>query len=88
MPEFDVHVQAFNHTFAQVRSISVTGPDGEDVAAVPLIYNPGTEAAGISAPLVDTPVDDERGRFVCKTQVYFIFPPFSLSFQLTLPLFE
>ncbi|KAL7628670.1 hypothetical protein AAE478_000185 [Parahypoxylon ruwenzoriense] len=59
--EYDTWVQPFNHTFAQVRSISVTGPDGEAVDVVPLIYNPGTDAGGITAPLVDTPVDDERG---------------------------
>ncbi|KAI1779520.1 peptidase family M28 [Hypoxylon cercidicola] len=59
--QYDTLVQPFNHTFAQVRSISVTGPDGEAVEVVPLIYNPGTDAGPISAPLIDTPVDDERG---------------------------
>ncbi|KAI1374118.1 peptidase family M28 [Hypoxylon crocopeplum] len=60
-PEYDTYVQPFNHTFAQVLSISVTGPEGEAVDVVPLIYNPGTDAAGIEAPLIDTPVDDARG---------------------------
>lgn len=55
-------VQPFNHTFNEVRSISVTGPDGEDEEVVALIYNPGTPLPdGITAPLIDTPVDDERG---------------------------
>lgn len=57
--------QPFNHTFNQVRSIAVTGPDGEDVEAVPLIYNPGTPLPdGITGSLIDTPVDDERGKFL------------------------
>ncbi|RYP49734.1 hypothetical protein DL768_004603 [Monosporascus sp. mg162] len=60
--KFTSWVQPFNHTFNQVRSISVTGPNGEDVEVVALIYNPGTPLPdGITAPLIDTPVDDERG---------------------------
>ncbi|KAI0385857.1 hypothetical protein F5Y04DRAFT_158631 [Hypomontagnella monticulosa] len=59
--EYDTFVQPFNASFAQVRSIAVTGPDGENVEVVPLLYNPGTDPAGISAPLIDTPVDDARG---------------------------
>jgi aminopeptidase Y len=64
-PEFQkltTWVQPFNTTFAQVLEISVTGPDGEDVEVVPLLYNPATPLPdGITAPLVDTPVDDTRG---------------------------
>ncbi|KAI1488248.1 hypothetical protein F5X96DRAFT_93170 [Biscogniauxia mediterranea] len=59
--EYDTWVQPFNHTFAQVREISVTGPEGEAVDVIPLIYNPGTGDEGITAPLIDTPVDDARG---------------------------
>ncbi|KAI6093355.1 peptidase family M28 [Hypoxylon rubiginosum] len=59
--QYDTLVQPFNHTFAQVLSISVAGPDGGAVDVVPLIYNPGTDDRPVSAPLVDTPVDDERG---------------------------
>ncbi|KAH9902148.1 hypothetical protein F4778DRAFT_110779 [Xylariomycetidae sp. FL2044] len=58
---FDTVVQPFNHTFAQVLSMRVTGPDGEAVESVPLIYNPGTDGGPVTASLVDTPVDDERG---------------------------
>ncbi|KAI8624688.1 peptidase family M28 [Xylariaceae sp. FL1651] len=60
-PEYDTWVQPFNHTFAQVLEISVTGPEGEDVDVIPLIYNPGTDDGPITAPLIDTPVDDARG---------------------------
>lgn len=57
----DAHKQYFNHTFAQIRDISVTGPDGESVEVIALTYNPATPAEGITAPLIDIPVDDERG---------------------------
>ncbi|KAI1334490.1 hypothetical protein F5Y15DRAFT_401620 [Xylariaceae sp. FL0016] len=60
-PEYDTWTQAFNHSYAEVLEMSVTGPDGEDVETVSLIYNPGTDEDGITAPLIDTPVDDERG---------------------------
>lgn len=51
----------FNHTFAQIRDISVTGPDGESVEVIALTYNPATPSDGITAPLINTPVDDVRG---------------------------
>lgn len=55
-------VQPFNHTFEQTREISVTGPEGEDVYVLTLLYNEATPVPdGVTAPLVDTPVDDERG---------------------------
>lgn len=55
-------VQAFNHTFEQTREISVTGPDGEDVYVLTLLYNAATPVPeGVTGVLVDTPVDDVRG---------------------------
>ncbi|GAW14405.1 hypothetical protein ANO14919_038070 [Xylariales sp. No.14919] len=60
-PEYDTTVQYFDHLYNEVREISVTGPDGESVDVIPLIYNPGTDDGPIKAPLIDTPVDDERG---------------------------
>lgn len=60
--EFDTYVQPFTHPFETTRSISVTGPDDEDVYVISLQYNTATPLpGGISAPLVDTPVDDVRG---------------------------
>ncbi|KAI1119376.1 peptidase family M28 [Nemania sp. NC0429] len=59
--EFDTTVQEFTHLYNEVREISVTGPDGESVPAVSLIYNPGTDNGPIKAALIDTPVDDDRG---------------------------
>lgn len=61
-PEFDTWVQSFNHTFEQTRKITLTGPDGEDVEVMSLLYNNATPLPGGSAgALIDTPVDDERG---------------------------
>lgn len=58
----DTTVQPFNHTFEQTRNISVTGPAGEDIYVITLLYNTATPLpGGISAPLIDTPVDDTRG---------------------------
>ncbi|KAL2151792.1 hypothetical protein VTH82DRAFT_6890 [Thermothelomyces myriococcoides] len=60
--EFDTVVQAFNYTYAKTNQIKVTGPEGEDVIVVSPQYNPSTPLPdGVTAPLVDTPVDDERG---------------------------
>jgi hypothetical protein len=64
-PEYDTFVQPFNHTYAEVLELSLTGPDGESVSTTPLIYNPGTDNGPIKAPLIDTPVDDARGMFCC-----------------------
>lgn len=77
--EYDTFVQPFNASFAQVRSISVTGPDGENVEVVPLLYNPGTDPAGISAPLIDTPVDDERGKQDIQLPYKPLFPDFLVN---------
>ncbi|KAI0404304.1 peptidase family M28 [Xylaria palmicola] len=60
-PEYDTTVQYFDHLYNEVREISLTGPDGEAVEVVTLIYNPGTDDGPIKAPLIDTPVDDSRG---------------------------
>lgn len=59
--EIDTFVQPFNHTFEQTRDIWVKGPDGEDVYVISLLYNSPTPPEGTTAPLIDTPVDDERG---------------------------
>lgn len=60
-PEYDTTVQYFDHLYSEVREISVTGPDGEPVEAITLIYNSGTDDGPVKAPLIDTPVDDTRG---------------------------
>lgn len=63
--EFDSWLQYFNHTFEQTREISVTGPDGNDVPVITLLYNTATPPpGGITATLIDTPVDDTRGACV------------------------
>lgn len=60
--QFDTSLQYFNHTFEQTREISVTGPDGEDVDVITLLYNNATPVpGGVTAELIDTPVDDARG---------------------------
>jgi hypothetical protein len=60
--EFDTYVQPFTHTFEATRSISVTGPEGDDVYVITLQYNTATPLpGGITAQLIDTPVDDARG---------------------------
>jgi hypothetical protein len=60
--EFDTFIQPFNHTYDKTLQINVTGPAGEDVFVISPQYNPPTSLpGGITAGLVDTPVDDERG---------------------------
>lgn len=60
--EFDTYVQPFTHTFETTRNISVTGPEGNDVYVITLQYNTATPLpGGITAKLIDTPVDDVRG---------------------------
>lgn len=60
--EMDTWVQPFTHTFENTRDIKLRGPDGEDVFVLTLMYNHATPLPdGVTAPLVDTPVDDERG---------------------------
>ncbi|KAK3988730.1 putative aminopeptidase [Cladorrhinum sp. PSN332] len=61
-PEFDTIVQPFNHTYDKTLEISVTGPDGEDVFVISPQYNPATPLpGGITAELINTPVNDETG---------------------------
>ncbi|KAF3918263.1 hypothetical protein ABW21_db0201786 [Orbilia brochopaga] len=57
----DTYIQPFNHTFEQTRKIEVKGPDGKPVYAITLLYNHATPAEGITAELVNTPVDDTKG---------------------------
>jgi hypothetical protein len=60
--QMDTWVQPFNHTFEQTRKIAVTGPAGENVFVLSLLYNAPTPIpGGITAELIDTPVDDARG---------------------------
>jgi hypothetical protein len=60
--QFESWVQYFNHTFEQTRDIFITGPDGEDVAVLTLLYNNATPLpGGVTGALVDTPVDDAKG---------------------------
>ncbi|KAH6952598.1 hypothetical protein DER45DRAFT_573674 [Fusarium avenaceum] len=59
---FDITVQPFTHPFSHFRKISLTGPDGENVAVVSLQYNHATPLpGGVTAPLVLVPIDDTRG---------------------------
>ncbi|KXH43282.1 peptidase family M28 [Colletotrichum nymphaeae SA-01] len=59
--QMDTYLQPFNHTFEQTNAISVTGPDG-DVIVISAEYNTATPLpGGITAPLIDTPVDDVNG---------------------------
>lgn len=54
--------QNFNHTYEETRKISVTGPDGEDVEVLSLMYNNATPLPnGVTGELVAVPVDDARG---------------------------
>ncbi len=58
----DTYVQEFNHTFSQVRRIELQGPDGEEVDVYTLQYVSSTPLPnGVTASLLDTPVDDKRG---------------------------
>ena len=60
--QFDTFVQPFNHTYDKTLQIKVTGPEGENVFVISPLYNPATPLpAGITAGLIDTPVDDEQG---------------------------
>ncbi|TLD17983.1 hypothetical protein PspLS_10560 [Pyricularia sp. CBS 133598] len=59
--QMDTYKQYFNHTFEQTREIKLTGPDGADVYVLTLLYNHPTPAGGITAELIDTPVNDATG---------------------------
>ncbi|KAJ4213483.1 hypothetical protein NW759_010902 [Fusarium solani] len=58
---FDITVQPFTHLFSHTQSISLTGPDGDDVQIISLQYNHATPLEGVTAPLALVPIDDERG---------------------------
>ena len=61
--QMDTFVQPFNHTFQQTRDIWLKGPDGQNVFVITLMFNhPTPVPGGYTANLVDTPVDDTRGK--------------------------
>lgn len=61
--QFKTYKQFFNHTYEETRSIKLTGPDGEDVYVITSQYNtPTALPGGVFGELVDTPVDDTRGK--------------------------
>lgn len=67
----DTHVQEFNHTFFQVRKISLTGPNSQraNVDVYALLYVQSTSLPdGVTAPLLDTPVDDVTGSMCQASQ--------------------
>ncbi|KAH7068446.1 hypothetical protein FB567DRAFT_615176 [Paraphoma chrysanthemicola] len=60
--DFRTWTQPFNHTYEETRDISVTGPDGENVEVLSLMYNNPTPIPdGATGELVAVPVDDVRG---------------------------
>ncbi|KAF1967756.1 Zn-dependent exopeptidase [Bimuria novae-zelandiae CBS 107.79] len=60
--DFRTWTQKFNHTYEETREISVTGPDGEAVEVLSLMYNNATPLPnGVTGELVAVPVDDARG---------------------------
>lgn len=68
-PEMDTFVQPFNHTYDKTLKISVTGPDGEDVFVISPQYNPATPLpGGITASLINTPVNDTTGSMCLEEQ--------------------
>ena len=64
--DVDSFVQPFTPPYEETRDLWVKGPDGEEVYAITLVYNPPTPEGGVKAPLIDTPVDDENGEGVPK----------------------
>ncbi|KAK3214061.1 hypothetical protein GRF29_28g1911255 [Pseudopithomyces chartarum] len=60
--DFKTWTQEFNHTYEETRDISVTGPNGEDVEVLSLMYNNATPLpGGVTGELVAVPVDDTAG---------------------------
>jgi aminopeptidase Y len=58
----DTYVQPFTALWESTLDISLTGPEGEDVYVLTLMYNTATPLpGGVTGELADTPVDDERG---------------------------
>lgn len=67
--EMDTYVQNFTFVYDETRSISVTGPKGEDVFVVSPQYNPPTPLpGGITAILINTPVNDATGSMCLEEQ--------------------
>jgi aminopeptidase Y len=61
--KFDTYVQNFTTEFEHTNEIRVTGPNGEDVFVLSMLYSPATPLPdGVTAALIDTPVNDERGK--------------------------
>jgi len=62
--DFKTWTQEFNHTYEETRDISVTGPNGEDVEVLSLMYNNATPLpGGVTGELVAVPVDDTAGKY-------------------------
>ncbi|TQV90945.1 peptidase-like protein [Cordyceps javanica] len=58
----DTYTQEFNHTYNEVRRIELKGPEGNKVDVYTLQYVSSTPLpGGVTAPLLNTPVDDARG---------------------------
>ncbi|KAK4664628.1 uncharacterized protein QC763_512440 [Podospora pseudopauciseta] len=67
-PEMNTFIQPFNHTYDKTLEIKVTGPDGEDVFVISPQYNPATPLpGGITANLINTPVNDEAGSMCAES---------------------
>ena len=69
---YDTTIQYFNHTYEETKEIKVTGPAGENVYVISLTYNTPTPAGGITAPLIDTPVNDATGEFFSQFDISFM----------------
>ncbi|KAK3345856.1 hypothetical protein B0T25DRAFT_265092 [Lasiosphaeria hispida] len=66
---FNTYLQPFNHTYEQTKSVSLKGPKGETVHVVSPQYNPGTPLpGGITASLINTPVNDTTGSMCFESQ--------------------
>ncbi|KAK3385233.1 hypothetical protein B0H63DRAFT_414308 [Podospora didyma] len=67
--QLDTFVQPFNWTYDETLKISVTGPAGENVFVISPQYNPSTPLpGGITASLINTPVNDETGSMCLPEQ--------------------
>ncbi|KYK57535.1 putative aminopeptidase y protein [Drechmeria coniospora] len=59
---FHTEVQEFTQLYYQLNEISLAGPEGQDIPVFSMIYNAATPRPhGITAPLINIPVDDDRG---------------------------
>ncbi|KAK0609898.1 hypothetical protein B0T17DRAFT_621200 [Bombardia bombarda] len=67
--QMDTFVQPFNWTYDETLQIAVTGPEGEDVFVISPQYNAATPLpGGITAQLINTPVNDETGSMCLAEQ--------------------